>query len=215
MPLTAHATFTLDEAAQATIEIAGPESTWVQTSTSAYHMEHSVMVLGLQSDQTYQIVLVATDEAGNEVRSSPHEMTTPALPSDFPPVDAVQSEPDRMEPGVTLFSVFRRTEDDPGTDFGLILAVNGAGEVVWYYRSDERITDVRRLQNGNILGSPKVRVGHFARLSRGGCSSRLVQQSIIIPMTADAEWKPKARRMITRTLLCSPSTMPLVTPQRM
>ena len=64
-------------------------------------------------------------------------------------------------------------------------------------------------------GSPKVRVGHFARLSRGGCSSRLVQQSIIIPMTADAEWKPKARRMITRTLLCSPSTMPLVTPQRM
>ena len=30
-----------------------------------------------------------------------------------------------------------------------------------------------------IFGSPKVRVGHFARLSRGGCSSRLVQQSII------------------------------------
>ena len=125
VPLTAHATFTLDEAAHATIEIASPESTWVQTSTSAYHMEHSVMVLGLQSDQTYQIVLVATDEAGNDVRSSPHEMTTPALPSDFPPVDAVQSEPDRMEPGVTLFSVFRRTEDDPGTDFGLILAVTG------------------------------------------------------------------------------------------
>ena len=67
----------------------------------------------------------------------------------------------------------------------------------------------------SFYGSPKVRVGHFARLSRGGCSSRLVQQSIIIPMTADAEWKPKARRMITRTLLCSPSTMPLVTPQRM
>ena len=67
----------------------------------------------------------------------------------------------------------------------------------------------------STYGSPKVRVGHFARLSRGGCSSRLVQQSIIIPMTADAEWKPKARRMITRTLLCSPSTMPLVTPQRM
>ena len=107
--------------------------------------------LGLQSDQTYQIVLVATDRAGNEVKSSPHDMTTPALPSDFPPVEAVQSEPDRMEPGVTLFSVFRRTEDDPGNDFGLILAVNGAGEVVWYYRSDERITDVRRLQNGNLL----------------------------------------------------------------
>ena len=65
-----------------------------------------------------------------------------------------------------------------------------------------------------INGSPKVRVGHFARLTRGGCSSMLVQQSMIIPMSAVAEWKPKARRVITRTLLCSPSTMPLVTPQR-
>ena len=65
------------------------------------------------------------------------------------------------------------------------------------------------------FGSPRVRVGHFARLTRGGCNSRLVQQSMIIPMSADAEWKPKARRVITRTLLCSPSTMPLVTPQRM
>ena len=45
VPLTARATFTLDEAALATIEIAGPESSWVQTSTSAYQMEHSVMVL--------------------------------------------------------------------------------------------------------------------------------------------------------------------------
>ena len=66
----------------------------------------------------------------------------------------------------------------------------------------------------DFFGSPKVRVGHIARLSRGGCSSMLVQQSMIMPMSAAAEWKPKARRVITRTLLCSPSTMPLVTPQR-
>ena len=64
-------------------------------------------------------------------------------------------------------------------------------------------------------GSPKVRVGHFARRTRGGCNARLVQQSVIIPMTAAAEWKPKARRVITRTLLCSPSTRPLVRRHRM
>ena len=49
-------------------------------------------------------------------------------------------------------------------------------------------------------GSPKVRVGHIARLSRGGCSSMLVQQSMIMPMSAAAEWKPKARRVIMALL---------------
>ena len=39
-------------------------------------------------------------------------------------------------------------------------------------------------------GSPKVRVGHCANLTRGGRSRILVQQSMIIPMSADAEWKP-------------------------
>ena len=151
VPQAARATVTTNEAAQMTVQITAGETTWVQTPTPAYQVEHSVVVLDLQPDRTYQIVFVATDEAGNDVRSSAYEMTTPALPDDFPPTAVARSEPDRMEPGVTLFSVFRRTEDDPGTDFGLLLAVNAAGEVVWYYRSDERITDARRLRNGNLL----------------------------------------------------------------
>ena len=151
VPLAARATFTTDEAAQATVQITADENSWVQTVTPAYQVEHSVMVLGLQPVQTYQIVFVATDEAGNAVRSSAYEMTTPALPDTFPPIETARSEPDWMEPGVTLFSVYRRTEDDRGTDFGLLLAVNVAGEVVWHYRSDERISDARRLRNGNIL----------------------------------------------------------------
>ena len=83
-------------------------------------------------------------------------------------------------------------------------------------RGEESIATLCRKEGlaPNLYGSPKVRVGHIARLSRGGCSSMLVQQSMIMPMSAAAEWKPKARRVITRTLLCSPSTMPLVTPQR-
>ena len=43
---------------------------------------------------------------------------------------------------------------------------------------------------GDIFGSPKVRVGHCANRTRGGRSRMLVQQSMIIPMSADAEWKP-------------------------
>ena len=151
VPLAAQATLTTDEPAQVSVEMTAGEHTWVQAPASAHHVEHSVMVLGLQPERAYQIVIVATDAAGNEVRSSAYEITTPALPDDFPPITATRSEPERMEPGVTLFSVYRREGDDRGNDYGLLVAVNAAGEVVWYYRSDERITDARRLRNGNLL----------------------------------------------------------------
>ena len=138
-------------AARVSVEMTAGEHTWVQAPASAHHVEHSVMVLGLQPKRAYQIVIVATDAAGNEVRSSAYEITTPALPDDFPPITATRSEPERMEPGVTLFSVYRREGDDRGNDYGLLVAVNAVGAVVWYYRSAERITDARRLRNGNIL----------------------------------------------------------------
>ena len=106
--------------------------------------------------------------------------------------------------------------EDAGRETSVIAPIADRTDFWW----DERQPAAPVLWDSTIqlgeqfFGSPKVRVGHFARLTRGGCSSMLVQQSMIIPMSAVAEWKPKARRVITRTLLCSPSTMPLVTPQR-
>ena len=46
---------------------------------------------------------------------------------------------------------------------------------------------------GTFLGSPKVHVGHFASLTLGGGSSMLVSQSMITPMSADAEWRQSLR----------------------
>ena len=45
----------------------------------------------------------------------------------------------------------------------------------------------------NKYGSPKVHVGHFASLTLGGGSSMLVSQSMITPMSADAEWRQSLR----------------------
>ncbi len=168
VPMAAVATLTTDESAQVTVEVTDGEDTWIDVPRPAYHIEHSVMVLGLQPERAYQIVIVATDEAGNEVRSSAHEMSTPALPDDFPPITATRSEPERMEPGVTLFSVYRRAGDDRGNDYGLLVAVNAAGEVVWYYRSDERITDARRLRNGNLLHNGGAKRGRMYEIDMLG-----------------------------------------------
>ena len=57
-----------------------------------------------------------------------------------------------------------------------------------HLRSD--VADDAALYDAEIYGSPKVRVGHCANRTRGGRSRMLVQQSMIIPMSADAEWKP-------------------------
>ena len=50
----------------------------------------------------------------------------------------------------------------------------------------------RDLKPANIKGSPKVHVGHFASLTLGG-GSMLVSQSMITPMSADAEWRQSLR----------------------
>ncbi len=57
VPLAAVATLTTDEAAQVTVEVTDGEDTWIDVPRSAYHIEHSVMVLGLQPERAYRIVL--------------------------------------------------------------------------------------------------------------------------------------------------------------
>ena len=37
------------------------------------------------------------------------------------------------------------------TSLGLIIAVDNEGEVVWYYETDERISGIDRLRNGNLI----------------------------------------------------------------
>lgn len=67
------------------------------------------------------------------------------LPADFPQIQTLLSDPERMEPGVTFFNLIR-----PGN--GLLAAVDERVEVVWYYRqSIPGILDSRRLKNGHLL----------------------------------------------------------------
>ena len=99
-----------------------------------------------------------TDEAGNVISAAESlEFTTDSLPGDFPPIRVTLSRPDRMEPGVTLFSVARVGD----REYGLLVAVDESGEVVWYYRTDHGIGDARQTRAGNLLyltGSEAVEI---------------------------------------------------------
>ena len=112
---------------------------------------HRVPLVGLRPGRTHAVTFIATDAAGNQDRSPPLIVETDPLPDDFPPLDVTVSRPERMEPGWTLFNVYRWGEEGNDQDFGLLVAVDASGEVVWYYRTDHSIMQAIPLANGNLL----------------------------------------------------------------
>ena len=119
--------------------------------------ERGLPILGMRPGRRHVFRVSIVDVSGSEVRF-PHDLTftTPPLPAGreaFPPLQVTVSEPARMEPGVTLLSVRRRVPGQPDLNarYGLLLAVDAQGEVVWFYRTDVRISDVTCLWNGNLL----------------------------------------------------------------
>ena len=121
--------------------------TFVETGT-----EFTLPVLGLRAETGYTLTVTATNGSGVSTTSDPVAYTTGPLPEDvFPPRETLVSEPDRMQPGVTVYSTmvlwFPLTFVK-----GLILAVDAAGEVIWYHRDAENpIEAFNRMADGSLL----------------------------------------------------------------
>ena len=116
-----------------------------------YRTAHGVPLVGLRPGRTHAVTFIATDPAGNHGRAPPLIIETDPLPEDFPPLAVTASRPERMEPGATLLNVYRWGEEGPDNDFGLLVAVDASGDVVWYYRAEHTIAHAIPLANGNLL----------------------------------------------------------------
>ena len=150
-PLGVLVAVTTDEPARIAIEIADGTRVDHIPAGDTYRTEHRVPVVGLRPGRRHEVSFIATDAAGNSDRTPPLIIETDPLPDDFPPLEVTASQPDRMEPGATLLGVYRWEANGPAQDFGLLLAVDSAGEVVWYYRGDHRTGHAIPLANGNLL----------------------------------------------------------------
>lgn len=107
-----------------------------------FSRNHSLPVLGFKPGRTYSVFVSAVSESGATVFEDTFEVVTDPLPDHFPPF-SVTSDPELMEPGVTLFE-----------SGGFLIILDAAGDVVWYYRIPNPGTldrDVRRMSNGNLL----------------------------------------------------------------
>ena len=124
------------------------------TPVDEYRTSHEVQVRGLRPDRSHDVTVRVSDEAGNEASAPPVTIRTDPLPEELPPLDVRVSTPEVMEPGVTLFGMFRWPDGERRDQtFGLLIAVDAAGDVVWYHRTDEAALLADRLQNGNLLSN--------------------------------------------------------------
>lgn len=158
VPLAAIVSADTDEPAALLIQVSEGGHEWSVPTSTELTTQHSLPVLGFRPGLEHVVQVSARDQAGNVSPAIPLDFETAVLPDDFPWLELSMSSPEKMEPGVTLFA-FMRWPQGAALDeqFGLAVAVDAHGDVVWYRRSGNAIQDPHRLSNGNLLSL----IGHY------------------------------------------------------
>ena len=153
-PLVALLEFETEVPASVAVELDDGERRWTWRPDQPPETEHRLALLGLRPDKTHEIrVHVESSDGWFADECEPLTFVTPPLPDDFPPLETTVSRPERMEPGVTLLGINRWVDDQRDYQYGYIVMLDAAGEVVWYFNSRRGTADLRELRNGNLLVS--------------------------------------------------------------
>ena len=159
VPLAAIIKFSTNEPVHTKINVSDGKRTWDITFDDSYKPVEGLPIIGMRPNQQHQFQISIRDAANNEINAPEVlKFTTPPLPNDpkeFPPIDITVKHKDKMEPGITMLSVRRRMVGRGhwkfNRKFGMLLALDSEGEVIWYCRFNSRISDFKRLYNGNLL----------------------------------------------------------------
>jgi hypothetical protein len=163
VPLAAVVQFAANKSVQTTVELSDGDRTWAIKFDQ--NPAAGLPIVGMRPNRRHELTISIQDAEGNIVPApTTLSYTTPSLPIDdtqFPPLRVTVSQPARMEPGLTLTSIRRRrfgqltdlTQEERNflLSFGLLVALDAAGEVVWYHQMDICFSDFTQLRNGNIL----------------------------------------------------------------
>nr|VFJ63750.1 MAG: Arylsulfotransferase (ASST) [Candidatus Kentron sp. FM]VFJ64584.1 MAG: Arylsulfotransferase (ASST) [Candidatus Kentron sp. FM]VFK15209.1 MAG: Arylsulfotransferase (ASST) [Candidatus Kentron sp. FM] len=126
--------------------------------------KQQLALVGFQAGLDHEIHVTISDAEGNAPPvTRTLVFTAPRLPTEveeFPLIEIKRRTNAPMEPGTTLFNLRRHAPPlcmapdqakKYGESLGLLVAVDAAGDVIWYYRGDARISDFELLANGNIV----------------------------------------------------------------
>lgn len=135
--------------AEVIVEERGKE-TWSIGPFETRTMNHDLPILGLHADSVFTFYVTVTEQNDLSSTSGPMYLQTDPLPEDFPPIEITISEPDKMQPGFTIFNIYRWSpRRDNG--FGLLIGVDEAGRVVWYHRDDLMIMNTSLTTQGTLV----------------------------------------------------------------
>lgn len=150
VPLAAVVEFATDVPSRALVEV--EDGRRVRRFEAGPAVVHGIPLLGLRFATAHGISVQAeAADGGARIAAEPLTFATPAMPDDFPTLRLRSCVPERREPGATMFNVRHAPGSEDREDFGLMLAVDRFGEIVWSCRVDEAVGDIRRLANGNVL----------------------------------------------------------------
>lgn len=146
-PLAAVVELTTNEATTVTVHLDDGIKTWDLPGSTDATTEHSIPVLGVKPGRSYGLGLRIADASGNQLTiTDAFGFTMPGVPPEFPPLHVEVSNPERMDPGYTMFNA----NSPRSSTRKFLLIVDELGEVVWYYHASHPIMDARRLSNGNL-----------------------------------------------------------------
>jgi arylsulfate sulfotransferase len=153
--------------AEVTVEesLAGkPVKSWRVTFADLEPGARKLPLLGFRPGGTSRIGLTIRTKDGQSATAPPLAYTAPPVPNvgpAWPGIEVDVREASKVDPGVTFISLRRRA---PGRQawqspaqqrfarrWGLVLALDRAGEPIWFYRSDQRVAGVQALPDGKLL----------------------------------------------------------------
>ena len=153
VPLAAIAEIKSQMPSRVELHVSDGEHTW-SVSLSEYKSHHEVPVLGMRPAREHSITVELIDSYGNREKLPIQKYTTTALPygleRPFPHVQVVKSKA-ATTGDVTISTVHQRggLVGEQG-NYGLLVGLNNAGEIVWYYQSDFIMWYLLALENGNL-----------------------------------------------------------------
>ncbi len=157
VPLAAVLKFSAGRTVRTTISITDGKHSWELHYGLDRNPALGLPVIGMRPGRRHQIRVTIQDATRKLAWPKTLAFTTPALPTgelDFPPLH-VKGDAKRMEPGITMMTA-RREESGANSNkrnqaFGMLLAIDEKGEVVWYYKAESRVSGFHRRANGNLL----------------------------------------------------------------
>ncbi len=118
--------------------------------TASLATDHVIPVAGMRAEREYALRVELFDADGASVGTESASFTTGPLPSWFADFE-FENDPARSSPGVTLVEVGQGDPPEESPSAQYLVAVDGEGEIVWYYQSTGVIGGVEVTPAGTFV----------------------------------------------------------------